>query len=155
VQPLTRFVRRGGRLGTTGPEPDERLLTSSSSYGEPPCGQQLIAFHSFVYSYTPSFSCLHSTLLLVASLLVNAQRHSPLRLMDFCLLKLLQVPRSHKTRTTTGHYRGARTAGGYVPGSKDRPRMLQCPVLPEVIFLNLVMVHWWFMTIDKLCSYPV
>uniref|UniRef100_K3YGR4 Remorin C-terminal domain-containing protein n=1 Tax=Setaria italica TaxID=4555 RepID=K3YGR4_SETIT len=29
--PLTRFVRRGGRLGT-GPEPDERL-TSSSSYG--------------------------------------------------------------------------------------------------------------------------
>ncbi|RLM60820.1 hypothetical protein C2845_PM14G16730 [Panicum miliaceum] len=31
IPPLTRFVRRGGRLGTV-PEPDERL-TSSSSYG--------------------------------------------------------------------------------------------------------------------------
>jgi hypothetical protein len=33
VQPLTRFVRRGGRLGTMDPERDE-MLTSSSSYGE-------------------------------------------------------------------------------------------------------------------------
>jgi hypothetical protein len=42
VQPLTRFVRRGGRLGTD-PEPDERL-TSSSSYGEhAECGQQLVS----------------------------------------------------------------------------------------------------------------
>jgi len=42
VQPLTRFVRRGGRL-VKGPEPDERL-TSSSSYGEHAgCGQQLIS----------------------------------------------------------------------------------------------------------------